>query len=199
MQIPISKLQTWMNSFARHKGNEEKKLALDMLSYECRAALHRCYSAVWNKLLLHLEKKYELDEASVQYHRLMHFDFVLPSNLPNANFHLFHGHVFALHPGVDLFLQTNTGGELVGDYLRGEDDDRPFRRLLNGLYVGLCDYYARSDRYAEDRKKSSRDLKVADVAAVDEAQTKGRGHRRLPGPGHESKVSERREPRRRAR
>jgi hypothetical protein len=198
LSVPVAKLQSWMKSFVRRRGNEEKKLALDMLSYECRAAMHRCYSAVWFKLLRHLEDKYELDEASIQYHRLMHFDVVLPSNLPVANFHLFHGHVFALHPGVDLFLQTPTGGELVGDYLRGDDGDRPFRRLLHGLYVGLCDYYVRSDRYSEDRKRSSLDRKVADPAAVDEAQTRGRGRRRLPGPGHASQMTERRGPRGRA-
>jgi hypothetical protein len=171
-----------MNTFARRSGNHAKKLALDMLSYECRAAMHRCYSATWEKLLTHLEEKYELDRASVQYHRLMHFDIVLPSDDPRSYFHLFHGHIFALHPGVGLFLQTKTGGELIGEYLRSDDGDRPFQRLLNGLWVSLVDYYLRSDRYAEARKKGACQAEDGDVEATATAQTGGKGRRCLPGP-----------------
>lgn len=180
--VPIKKLQSWMRTFARRRGNETKKLALDMLSYECRAALHRCYSATWWDLLLHLEKQYQLDEASVQFHRLMHFDNFLPSNLPNAEFHIFHGHVFALHPGLSLFLQTKTGGELIADFLRVPDDDQPFRRLLNGILIGLYDYSSRSERYAEARKQSTQMLQTDNIEAVAAAQSHGRHRRRSFGP-----------------
>lgn len=185
LQAPISKLQQWMKTFARRRGNEDKKLALDMLSYECRAAMHRCYSAVWDKLLTHLEGKYALDEASVQFHRLMHFDVVLPSNMPNAYFHAFHGHIFALHPGISLFLQTRIGGELIADYLRTDDQGRPLARLLNGFWIGLNDYYVRSELCAERRKIIGRQADDGDVEAADAAQTRGRGRRRLPGVKHE--------------
>lgn len=182
LEVPIKKLQRWMGTFARRRGNETKKLALDMLSYECRAAMHRCYSATWDKLLSHLEEKYHLDRPSVQFHRLMHFDITLPSNLRNANFHLFHGHIFALHPGLSLLLQTKTGGELIADYLRVEAGDQPFRRLLNGIKIGLWDYYSRSDRYAKARRDSSRFVTCGDIEAVAAAQTNGKGSRRLRGP-----------------
>lgn len=182
LQVPVLKFRTWMNSFARRRGNEDKKLALDMLSYESRAAMHRCYSAVWFELLKHLEKKYQLDEASLQFHRLMHFDVQLQSNLPESYFHLFHGHIFALHPGLDLFFETRTGGELIGDYLRGGTADEPFRRLLNGFCVALGDYYVRSADCADERKRSSRDEKCADIEEVAASQMKGSGRRRLTGP-----------------
>ena len=185
MQVPIATVERWMRTFARRRGHEAKKLALDILSYEARVALHRCYSAVWIKLLAHLERKYELDQASVQFHRLMHFDVQLLSHLPDRNFHLFHGHVFALHPGLGLFFQTRTGGKLIGDYLRGGNADEPFRRLLHGICVATGDYRARGLTYADERKSSNRRLSYGDVEELDAAQTKGRGRRRLAGPKHE--------------
>lgn len=178
IQASISKLEHWMRTFARRSGHEDRKLALDMLSYEARAAVHRCYSSVWYLVLDRLTQKYELDEASVQFHRLMHFDIQLPSNVPGARFHLFHGHVFGLHPGLSVFLRTRTGGELIGDYLRGNGGDRPLRQLLNGFCTALADYYVRSDEIAAARKRSSRDLKFEDLEEVAADQTKGRGRRR---------------------
>lgn len=184
LQVPILKFQNWMQTFARRSGNEDKKFALDMLSYECRAALQRCYSAVWYELIRQLERKYGLDAASVQFHRLMHVDVQFPSQLPNADFHLFHGHVFALHPGLGPFLQTPTGGALVGDYLQADGDDLPFRRLLHGIWVGLIDYDLRRREYAENRKACNRSLKVYDFEELASAQTGGKGRRRLYGPQH---------------
>lgn len=189
MQVPVAIFDKWMKGFARHRGHEDKKLALDMLSYECRAALHRCYSVVWLDLLKHLTRKYALDEASEQYHRLMHVDVQLPANEPNTRFHLFHGHIFALHPGLSLFLQTPTGGKLISDYLQVEDADRPFRRLLHGFQVALSDYYSRSQEFAEARKKTA--CQVEDLAATEARQTRGRGRRGLYGPGHGDRDTDR--------
>lgn len=182
IQVAILKLQSWMKTFARRSGHEDQKSALNMLSYECRAALHRCYSAAWYLLLGHLKEKYDLDRASLRFHGLMHFDIQLPSNVPGSAFHLFHGHIFALHPGLSLFFQTRTGGELIADYLRTDETDPAFQRLLNGFYVALADYYVRSDECANARKRSSRDEKSADIEEVAAAQTKGRGRRGLAGP-----------------
>lgn len=184
MQIPVTIMEGWMRGFARRRGHEDKKLALDMLSYECRAAMHRCYSAVWLDLMPHLEQKYALDEASAQFHRLMHFDVQIPANEPNTLFHLFHAHIFALHPGLSLFFQTPTGGKLISDYLRGDGTDRPFRRLLHGFHLALGDYYLRSEMFAQARKKTGRQVEDNDLEAVEARQTRGRGHRRLYGPGH---------------
>lgn len=178
IQAPISTLEHWMKTFARRSGQEDRKLALDMLSYEARAAVHRCYSSVWYLVLDRLAEKCEFDEASVQFHRLMHFDIQLPSNIPGARFHLFHGHVFSLHPGLGLFFQTRTGGELIGDYLRGHGADVPFGHLLNGFCTALADYYVRSDEIASARKRSSRDLQFENLEEVAADQSKGRGRRR---------------------
>jgi hypothetical protein len=48
-------LSTWqplMRSVGRHRGRPVEKQVLDILSYEARVALDRCYSAVWDLLLL---------------------------------------------------------------------------------------------------------------------------------------------------
>lgn len=174
LTTPIATLRRWMASFARRRGNEDKKLALDALCYECRAAMHRCYSATWFHLLSHLQNKYELDQATVQFHRLMHFDVMFPSDRPDARFHLFNGHIFALHPGLGLFLQTPTGGRLVGDYLRAEEDG-PFCRLLHGIWIALIDYDSRSERYRFARSRQGEN--VADPDEVAAGQSGRRDHR----------------------
>lgn len=174
LTTPIATIRRWKGTFARRRGNEERKLALDALCYECRAAMHRCYSATWFQLLTHLERKYDLDHATVQFHRLMHFDQMFPSDRPDARFHLFHGHIFALHPGLGLFMQTPTGRRLIGDYLR-TDEDGPFRRLLYGFWLALIDYDSRSERYRFARSQQGQT--VADPAEVAAAQTRGRGRR----------------------
>lgn len=184
LRVPIKIVQDWMRTFARRGGNEARKSALDILSYECRAALHRCYSACWFELLTQLERKYEMDQASVQYHRLMHFNLFVPSQRRDADFHLFHGHIFALHPGISRFLQTPTGGELIGDYLR-HDGGEPFERLLNGFWIALLDYHGRSADVALERKKLGFQAMDGDVEALAALQARGRGRRRLPGVRHD--------------
>jgi len=145
-----------MTSIGRRAEMADQKMALDVLSYECRAAMHRCYSATWFDLLKRLDQKYSLSVESVQYHRLMHFDIVFDLGNPHARFHLFHGHVFALHPAVGPFLQTKTGGELIGSYLREDPGPSASPRLLNGLVIAMNDYASRLELYRESRKKQPR-------------------------------------------
>lgn len=149
---------------------------------EGRAALYRCYSAVWFDLLSHLELKYNLSRESVLYHRLMHFDVVLPSDDGNADFHLFHGHIFALHPGLGLFFQTKTGGELISDFLSDESGTLPFHRLLNGFWISLFDYNSRSERYAASRKKGDVTTHDGDIEEMYAAQLSQQKYRRRRGP-----------------
>ena len=73
---------------------------------------------------------------------------------------------------------TRTGGELIEDYLRKNEFDPAFERLLNGFCVALGDYYVRSDECAEARKRSSCDDKSADIEQVAASQSQGRDRRR---------------------
>lgn len=173
--------EDWMRNVGRRGGNECVKDALNMLSYECRAAFHRCYTVVWLQLLLELEKEHGLDAASVLYHRLMHTDVVFPSDDARSYFHLFHGHIFALHPAISLFLQTRVGGELIGDFLRARDN-APFQRLLNGFLIAVGEYQERSQQIAATRAGRNVVTSVEDLERVAAQQTGNRRRRgREPG------------------
>jgi len=144
-----------MTSVGRRGGMHLQKQVLDILSYEARAALHRCYSAVWCGLLLpHLAEKYGLSAESVRFLSLWHLDQVSESNLGDqAYFHLFHGHVFALHPAAALFLSTPRGQGLVGSWLADGGTEAAFGRFLAGMLVAVHHYDARREQSAADRKK----------------------------------------------
>ncbi|MBL9085448.1 MAG: hypothetical protein JNK76_26825 [Planctomycetales bacterium] len=173
--------QDWMRTIGRRGGKECTKLALDMLSYECRAAFHRCYTVVWLQLLTELVSKHGLDDASALYHRLMHTDLVFPSDDARSFFHLFHGHIFALHPALSVFLQTTVGGELLGDFLRAGDDG-PFRRLLHGFLIAIAEYQERSELIATDRRGKRVVVAVKDIEKKEAEQTQNRRRRgRSPG------------------
>lgn len=172
--------RSWKTRFARRRGLESQKRALDMISYECRAAFYRCYSAVWEHLIPHLEAKYQLDEYTVRYHYLMHREPAIGADPQAHKLHLFHGHIFALHPGISLVLQTPTGKQLIADVLR--DPEKHFCRLLQGFWVGLLKYDELSERIAQSR--SGRTV-VTYVKAPDqiEAEQSGGQYRRGYEPG----------------
>ena len=99
LQVAVDQWKRWDESIGRRRGNESEKQALDILSYECRAALHTCYSAVWYELIQHLSTQQAMSDESAVFHRLWHLDLhegPETNLLPNSR--LFHGHVFALHP-----------------------------------------------------------------------------------------------------
>ena len=151
LKTPLGLWRRWM-VVARRSGNELDKQVLDILSYECRAAIHRCYSAVWCELLPQLEHTYCLSSDSVRFHRLWHLDQCMPSNDVRARFHLFHGHVFGLHPGTGIFAQTRTGRELIGEALQEAPQGPEFRRLLHGLLIAMHDYSDRSATISDGRR-----------------------------------------------
>jgi hypothetical protein len=151
-------LSAWrrlIRTVGRRGGRPVEKQVLDILSYEARAALHRCYSAAWDMLLLrHLTEAYQLSTETVAFLRLWHLDQVSESNLGDvAYFHLFHGHVFALHPATALFLSTPIGRELVGSWLVGACSNRAFGRLLQGILVAVHHYAGLRDDAAQRRRK----------------------------------------------
>jgi len=170
----------WTRKFGRraHKGKE--KHLLDIFSYECRAALHRCYSAVWGELLPHLTRKYGLSHESEVFHSLWHFEQSMSSNHPDQRFHLFHGHVFALHPAMGTFIQTKTGSELLGQIVKHPKDHGAFHRLLGGLFIAIADYERRCEADGQERRWAGQIVTSGDIAAVDARERdRKRGQRRL--------------------
>jgi hypothetical protein len=153
LQTSLERWQRWMLNIGRHRGNQIEKQVLDIFSYECRAALHRCYSATWFELLPQLAEKYSFSPESMKFHSLWHLVQCMPSSDPRTLFYLFHGHVFGLHPGTGIFIQTRTGSELIGEVLQAEEG-RPaaFRRLLNGLLIAMIDYADRGQTIDESRR-----------------------------------------------
>jgi hypothetical protein len=159
----------WMQTVARKAGHETTKQVLDVLSYEARAALHRVYSAVWNDLLSYLQLMYALSPESRSFLEFWHLDPCRPGDGPGY-FHLFHGHVFGLHPAGAAFIQTAAGHSLLEQWLR--HDTRPglwtrlsqtmtasdrgaaaYRRLLNGLLIATFEYQRRLTDEAARRRR----------------------------------------------
>lgn len=168
-------IQRWMNavrSVGRRAGHSRQKQVLDVISYEARASLHRCYSAVWSLLLPHLQAKYVLSQETVSFLGLWHFDQVDDQG-PNAPayWHLFHGHVFALHPASGHFLCTSSGRALVGDWLQHPGCEEAFGRLLHGIYIAVHHYAGQREWIAQTRKKEARG---GDLIQIEEQQQERR-------------------------
>ena len=148
----LERWREWNKSFGRRGGHEVEKEALNILSYECRTALHTCYSATWCELIKHLAEKYKWTEEAILFHELWHLDLIdrfAEDPLPNDR--LFHGHVFGLHPASADFICTTTGRDLIGNYLAPPSEDATFRRCLHGMYVAVHDYANRIATDAENR------------------------------------------------
>jgi hypothetical protein len=167
-----------MRSVGRRRGLSLQKQVLDILSYEARASLHRCYSAVWDmRLLPLLEEKYSLSRESLAFLRLWHLDQVSESNLGEAtSFHLFHGHVFALHPASGEFLRTQAGRELMGRWLQ-HPSEPAFGCLLHSLYVAVLQYGSRRDQAASERKKQPRASGGPDLVDLEQQVQRRTGRR----------------------
>jgi hypothetical protein len=152
----LARWRSWMTGVSRRRGNDLDKLVLDIFSYECRAALHRCYSAVWVELLPLLTERYAFTNETVRFHRLWHLEQSTDSNDLRAQFHLFHGHIFGLHPGTYLFAQTRTGGELIGEALIEPRLGPAFERLLNGLMLAMYEFSERTQGNRDRRRGRAR-------------------------------------------
>lgn len=155
LQRAIDKWRKAMRTIGRRSGNEKEKQVLDILSYECRAAFHRCYSATWLLLLDELATKRGFSEESMLFHRLWHLQQCQPSNeMTDRNFFLFHGHIFGLHPALGDFISTPTGRELIGELISAPSDDSCHQGFLYGVWIASFDYANRNDVAKELRKKS---------------------------------------------
>lgn len=161
----------WMNSISRRAGHQKEKQILDIFSYECRAALHRCYSAVWEEILKYLKSDYDLPFQSALFHKFWHQDQNFGSDHPqDSYYHIFHGHIFSLHPASGNFILTPTGQKLIGDWLSESQNGRSFGRLLYGLAVAVHDYAIRHEVHSELRKKQPESAPGGDMERVQEEE-----------------------------
>jgi hypothetical protein len=136
-------------------------------------------------LLPHLEQKYTLSPQSLAFLRLWHLDQSSESNLGDkAYFHLFHGHVFGLHPACGEFLRTTAGRALMGRWLQ-QQSEAAFRRLLNGLFLAILQYSLYRDDVTDRRKSQVQTRGVSDLVDLEERQSEWRSgrHKRLSDKG----------------
>ena len=141
-------LKAWqqkMRTIGRRSGHEKEKQALDMLSYECRAAFHRIYSATWTAIIEYLANERNLCDEAILFHRLWQLQQCMPSNEAECDrFFLFHGHIFGLHPAAGDMICTEPGRDLVAELILSPSDDACHRRFLNGMMLAAFFY---SDKY----------------------------------------------------
>jgi hypothetical protein len=162
----------WKGGFGRRRGRNIDKAVLDVLSYEARTALHRCYSAAWAGIVLPcLKERYGLNLRSYRFHEFWHLEQTREANPGEAHyFHLFHAHVFGLHPAGAAFVGTAAGKVLLGEWVQAACDpelmaatsadrraadvqiSRAYGRLLRGLLLGVYDYAGRRSDINETRK-----------------------------------------------
>ena len=155
----------WHRKFGRRANKDNEKEAIDIVSYEARAAVHRCYAHAWETICNWVSTDQGGSPKSFVFHRLWHLDLAWPSKeYADRSFHLFHGHVLGLHPAAGSFIQTPTGRRLLSAWLQvaipgWEFSDNPetpeLRRLLNGLWIAVTDYTIQhGDSNFERRTKS---------------------------------------------
>jgi hypothetical protein len=144
----------------RRRMDPEEKLVMAVLSYECRAAFHYCYSEVWERLLSEcgpLQQAFELTDADLAFLRLWHVQPVWDAKeRSDARFYPFHGHVFALHPALSLLIGTSRGRKLLGEYAAAmphKDDQRAWGPILQASEFAIHVYLDWQERVAESRKK----------------------------------------------
>jgi hypothetical protein len=156
VQAAIDHWQQITRQVGRRAGHATEKQVLNILSYECRAAFHRCYSAVWTDLIPRLTLIHELSPASQHFLHFWHLDHCSESaEGPHALFHLFHGHIFALHPVGAALMQTSTGRKLLGAWLQDPESELAFGQLLHAILITVYHYAGLRETAASNRRKQS--------------------------------------------
>ncbi len=141
----------WYKRLGRRSGHEVEKTVLGILSYEARAALHRCYSVVWNDLSNTLLRKYNWSAEAYTFHRFWHEALLEPME----NVHFFQGHILGLHPAFGPFIMTPTGQALLVAFLKSPQEPVARERLYHGLCLAVYHYNQRREE-THDRGKRSR-------------------------------------------
>ena len=146
--------EEWLTKIGRRHGKEHQKQILDILSYESKAAFHRAYAAIWERLIRVLQRGDGMDQISRRFHRLWHLNGPQQSeDYPTQHAHTFHGHVLGLHPASAAFMSTRTGKQLLGQWLI-DDREESFNMLLGGLGIAIAQYKSNHMGYQLDRRKS---------------------------------------------
>ena len=170
-EITLSHLQNtwdeWMRTIGRRSGNATQRRILDVLSYEAGAAFRRCYSETWIWLIRWLASQEGWSVQQQKFHRLWHLDICeRASEDAPGRFHLFHGHIFALHPAMGPFLQTPTGRQQMANYLAVNTSDAEFRQLLHGLFWAVVQYEEAWAVQRLRRSSQARSLNDADFDSL---------------------------------
>lgn len=150
--LSLQRWNTFQRQWGRRTGFKLEKKILDILSYECRAALHRCYAALWDAFLPTIKEAVGLDDRSEMFLRFWHGEWTEEAPRTGAMVSMFHGHVFALHPGASLLLKVPTGKRILGDFL-GRPSNRTRGHLLWALCVCFAVYKETHDRVKEERRR----------------------------------------------
>ena len=129
----------WIKKFGRRGRKNDEINILDILSYEARCALHRCYSWFWSVFTVEIAKTNGYSNEFIEFHHLWHLDPVIESPDDGFQLHLFHGHVPGLHPAGGYLLQTLNGREIVSHYIRNPTTES-FERFLNAYYMSCILY-----------------------------------------------------------
>ena len=132
----------WRDGFGRRRGNKEKKDVLNILSYECKAAFHQAYSALWVEMIPHLIAGNDNQLFSQRFHTLWHLDHRIAVPGHDRNIRLLHGLALGLHPALGTLLKTDTGSRLVGETVAAPEDTDAQQRFLHAVLVALHLYAA---------------------------------------------------------
>ena len=128
-----------IKKYGKPKGYELEKRVLDILSYESRAQVHRCYSWFWTAILPAMCKWFSFNDEAQLFHKLWHLSPICESSENGSPLHLFHGHVFALHPAGGMMLKTNAGRGIMEDFLTTKTNN-DYERFLNALLISIFHY-----------------------------------------------------------
>jgi hypothetical protein len=145
---------TWKKferQWGRHSGFPLEKKVLNVLSYESRAALHRCYAALWEELIPKIREAIKLDPVSEMFLRLWHAEWTDGDADSASMTSMFHGHVFALHPGAGLLLTDSTGKKIMGEFLNAPSNRS--RDVLLGALSICMGAYAEAHRTETERRR----------------------------------------------
>lgn len=153
-RLMLERWQEFMQRWSKRGGSHLERKVLDVFSYECRAALHRCYSAGWASICHVLRQEGRISDLDEVFLQNWHGE---PFQEEKGS--LFCGHVFALHPGVGLMIQTPTGKRVMGEWLKDPGNRKKFGIVLHCIYVALEQYrrcYSEAQlrrRLVEDQKR----------------------------------------------
>ena len=140
--IVLERWRDWQRRYGRRSGNDVTKAVLDIFSYESKAALHQCYSLLWQALAVALARETSCEFVE-QFHRFWHCDFRLLTD-DVQDMHLMHGHVFSLHPAFSRMIQTALGSQIIGEAIGNAVDSPAMQRFFAAGLISLNAYM--SDR-----------------------------------------------------